>query len=248
MSVDQLKRVANRVIRNEIMSHLRKLQYDEKPEKAFGPDGLVEFNSERIKEGKPPIFSVRVIEEGSVKDSIGKIPLYTKERKLEVEKGGNYCVAFYEHPETKERKFDVVSFFDAVQLKTSGENPFQTEKGIEYEKQGYRQIFTLTHYDLVYVPVADETIETIDWNKSKNLFTNIYRVVKFSGLTIYFQPHNFSKEITMHEGKASSAKDYKGEFSKGTNGTEFVLGTDISIKSICIKILVDRLGNIKPII
>lgn len=243
LTMNKISNIPNENLKEEIYDHINKQEYGD-IKKAFGPEGIIEFNKRR----KVPIFSVTVMEDGNAEDVKGKTFLYTKERKLAVEKGGNFCVAFYENPETKERKFDVVSFFDAVQLKTSGENPFQTEKGIEYEKQGYKLIFTLTHYDLVYVPEADETMETINWDNKEKLSERIYRVVKFAGNQFYFQPHNYSKEITIHEGKASSAKDYQGEFSKGTNGTEFVIGTNISIKDICIKILVNRLGDIKPVV
>lgn len=243
LTENKIKNMPNELLREEINEHINKKEYDGDIKKAFGPEGIIEFNKNR----KVPIFAVTVMEDGSAEEVKGKTFLYSKERKLAVEKGGNYCVAFYEHPETKERKFDVVSFFDAVQLKTSGENPFQTEKGIELEKQGYQFLFTLTHNDLVYVPEDDDPITNIDWDDKIKLFNKIYRVVKFSGEQFYFQPHNYSKEITIHEGKAKSAKEYKGEFVKGTNGTEFVIGTKESIKNICIKLQIDRIGNIKPV-
>lgn len=244
LTENKISNIPDELLREEITNHINKTEYEGNIQKAFGPEGMMDFNKNR----KVPIFAVTVMEDGIVEEVKGKTFLYSKERKLAVEKGGNYCVAFYEHPETKERKFDVVSFFDAVQLKTSGQNPFQTDKGTELEKQGYKFLFTLTHNDLVYIPDEDESIANIDWNEKKKLFNKIYRVVKFSGEQIYFQPHNFSKEITIHEGKAKSAKEFMGEFAKGTNGTEFLIGTKKRIKNICIKLQVDRLGNIRPAI
>ena len=244
LTENKIRNIPDELLRKEITNHINKTEYEGNIKKAFGPEGIMDFNKNR----KVPIFAVTVMEDGNVEKVKGKTFLYSKERKLAVEKGGNYCVAFYEHPETKERKFDVVSFFDAVQLKTTGQNPFQTDKGIELEKLGYKFLFTLTHNDLVYIPDEDESLAHIDWNDKKKLFKQIYRVVKFSGEQIYFQPHNFSKEITIHEGKAKSAKEYMGEFAKGTNGTEFLIDTKKSIKNICLKLQVDRLGNIKPVI
>jgi CRISPR subtype II RNA-guided endonuclease Cas9/Csn1 len=238
---NKIDNIPDESLQKEIREHINKEEYGD-IKKAFGPEGIIEFNKNR----KVPIFSVTVMEDGAVDEVKGKTFLYDKERKLAVEKGGNYCVAIYEHPETKERKFEVVSFFDAVLLKTSEQNPFQTEEGIKFERDGYKFLFTLTHNDLVYVPDDGESIEHIDWNSKRALFDKIYRLVKFSGTDLYFQPHNYSKEITIHEGKVTAAKDYKGEFNKGTNGTHYVIGTKKLIRDYCIKLQVDRLGNIKP--
>ncbi|MBI5401872.1 MAG: type II CRISPR RNA-guided endonuclease Cas9 [Ignavibacteriae bacterium] len=242
LTENMISNIPNEKLKSEIIEHINKIEYIGDIKKAFGAEGLLEFNKDR----KIPAYTVRVMEDGIIGKVVGKTPLYDIERKLEVEKGSNFCVTVYENPETKERKFDVVSFFDAVKLKTSGENPYQTDKGLEYNKNGFKFIFTLSHNDLVYVPKPDENLENINFEEKINLFKRIFRVVKFSGITIYFQPHNYSKEITVHEGKAKSAKEYMGEFGKGTNGTEFFKESGLPIKNICIKLKVDRLGNIKP--
>ncbi len=240
LTSNKISNIADYTLKNQVLTHINKSEYSGDLKKAFSPEGLMEFNSKRI----IPVYSVRVIEDGLIDKVKGKTPLYDFDRKLFVEKGGNYCVAFYEHPETKLRKFDVVSFFDAVHLKVNGENPYQTEMGHGYINEGYRLIFTLSHNDLVYIP-QNAVLDSIDW-KSKKLFPQIYRIVKFSDNRLYFQPHYFAKEITIHHGVAKTASDYKGEFSKGTNGTEKVFNSDVSIKDICIKLDIDRLGNIKP--
>jgi len=242
LTTPQIHNILSLPIKEAVLMHLNKPEYNGDLKKAFGPEGLIDFNKNR----KIPVYSVVVIKRGNVDEVRGTQYLYEKERKLVVDTGGNYYFSVYEHPETKERKFDVVSFFDAVQLKINGENPYKTEIGYKYESEGYKLIFSITHNDLVYASAENESVEEIDWTNIKLLSDNIYRVVKFSGTQIYFQPYNYSQEITIHEGKASSAKEYKGEFNKGTNGTEKILGTDISIKNVCIKLNVDRLGNIKP--
>jgi CRISPR-associated endonuclease Csn1 len=246
LSLGQLKRISNKVIRDDLFEHLYKDKYDGKINEAFSPEGLIDLNTERVKVGKHPIYTVRIIEEGLLEESIGKIPLYSLERKLIIEKGENYCATIYENQETKERKFDVISFIEAVQLKTSGKDPYKTEKGLEFEKIGFKRLFSLKKDELVYIPLSDENIYNINWKDKDKLFDRIYRVVKFSGNRFYFQPHNFSKEITLHKGKVKSAKEYIGEFGKGTNGTEFFEDSKMSIKNVCIKLKVDRLGNIKP--
>jgi CRISPR subtype II RNA-guided endonuclease Cas9/Csn1 len=242
LTPNKISNIPDDKLRNEISNHINNSDYNGDIKKAFGPEGIIEFNKNRT----IPVYSVRVMEDGKVGEVKGKIPLYTPERKLEVEKGGNFCVVFYEHPETKERKFDTVSFIEAVQLKTSGENPYVTDKGLEYQKQGYKFIFTLTHNNLVYVPTPDEIISHIDWDSKNKIFDRIYRVVKFTDCTIYFVPHNYSKEILVHEGKAKNASQHKGEFGFNTGGTQYFKDSKNLIRNICIKLNVDRLGNIKP--
>lgn len=242
LTENMISNIPNAKLRTEITNHINKEEYKGDIKKAFGAEGLLDFNKNR----KIPVYSVRVLEDGVIGKTYGKTPLYNSERKLEVEKGSNFCLTVYENSETKERKFDAISFFDSVKLKTLGENPFISDKGMEFIKDGYKIIFTLTHNDLVYVPELESDYVNIDWTNKKDLSERIYRVVKFTGKQIYFQPHNFAKEITLHDGIAKSSKDYKGEFNKGTNGTEFYKDTGVSIKNVCIKLKVDRLGNIKP--
>lgn len=244
LTENKIKNIPSMTLREEIQDHLAKPEYEKDIKKAFGPEGIIDFNKER----KNPVFSITVMEDGEVEKVSGKTFLYDAERKLAVEKGGNYCVSVYEHPESIVRKFDVVSFFDAVQLKTSGEDPFQTDKGLEFEKEGYKMIFTLTHFDLVYVPLPEEDIELLAWSDKKKISERIYRVVKFSGTTLYFQPHNFAHEITVHKGKANNASQHKGEFGYNTNGTQYLIGTNQLIRNTCIKLNIDRLGNINPAI
>ncbi|MFA7360360.1 MAG: type II CRISPR RNA-guided endonuclease Cas9 [Candidatus Kapaibacterium sp.] len=241
LTENKISNIADNKLQNDIQKHINKPEYEGNINNAFNPEGLVDFNKERT----IPIYSVRVLEDGIIGKVQGKTPLYNIKRKLEVEKGSNFCVTFYEHPETKERKFDVVSFFDAVLLKTNGENPFQTEKGVEYQKEGYKLLFTLSHNDLVYVPPKNVELSNIDFDYL-NVFDKIFRVVKFSDSDFYFQPHNYAKEITIHEGKAKDSKEYKGEFNKGTNGSIYCNENKNKIKDTCIKVFVNRLGDIRP--
>jgi CRISPR subtype II RNA-guided endonuclease Cas9/Csn1 len=241
LTENKLKNIADKKIKEEIINHVNKPEYNGHFEKAFNEDGLIEFNEKR----KVHIYSVRVMEDGVADKVKGKVPLYTEERKLFVEKEGNLCVSVYEHRESKQRKFDIVSVYDAVNLKAIGENPFQTGKGKKYEQDGYKLLFTLSHYDLVFVPDDEIDISNIDWSDKKYLFNKIYRVVKFSNeSTIYFQPHYFAKEIKLNESKATNSRDYKGEFSFNTNGTQYY-NTDKLIRNVCYKIYLDRLGNVK---
>lgn len=251
LTKNKIENILDGTLKSEIQRHLIKPDYNGEIKNAFGNEGLIEFNKDR----KIPVFSVKVTEDGVVGNVSGKTALYDSERKLDVEKSANFCVVIYEKPETKIRKFDIVSFFDAVQLKTSGQDPYETEVGLALIQEGFVKLFSLTHFDLVYVPIPGENdvlpqnVTDLNYNafwfdKFHNRLDRIYRVVKFSGSRIYFQPHVFSQEITIHEGRAKNSMDYKGEFAKGTNGTMTIIGTMISIQNNCIKIEINRLGEI----
>ena len=87
----------------------------------------------------------------------------------------------------------------------------------------------------MYLPNEEERDNyiLIDFNKlTKEQVNNIYKVVSFTGNRLYAVPFNIAKSIID-----------KIEFTQ-LNKLEFTLDKQ-SIKEICIKLKVDRLGNIK---
>jgi hypothetical protein len=70
------------------------------------------------------------------------------------------------------------------------------------------------------------------WENYKERSKNIYVVQKFSGSQIYFLKHNIAKSI-------------KKGIEFGSQDCYEKIG-ERSIKDHCIKLQVDRLGNIKP--
>ena len=93
---------------------------------------------------------------------------------------------------------------------------------------------------MVYLPAIDEDVITNEnnrhylnfWNNKQERAKNVYTVVKFSGNEIYFLKHDVSK-IIVNRLEFGSQNCYQ-------------LVNDVSIKEYCLKIRVDRLGNIKP--
>ena len=93
---------------------------------------------------------------------------------------------------------------------------------------------------MVYLPGKDENVITDTgnpdfaafWNNKKIRSANIYTVVKFSGKQIYFLKHDIA-QVLLNKVEFGSQNCYEK-----VNGT--------SIKDMCIKLKIDRLGNICP--
>ena len=93
-------------------------------------------------------------------------------------------------------------------------------------------LFSLSPYDLVYVPIEGEIIEDIDFrNLSKEQKEKIYKTVSFTGNQCFFIREIVATPIVN-----------KMEYSPLNKMERSITG--IMIKEICIKLKVDRLGNI----
>jgi CRISPR-associated endonuclease Csn1 len=203
------------------------LAYKEnKPEIAFSPEGLEEMNIniKQFNNGKfhQPIFKARIFELGS------KFPLGEKGNKktnyVEAEKGTNLYFAIYQNDEGK-RTFETIPLNIVIERLKQGLPPVEL-KG--------KNDFYLTPNDLVYVPNEDERInisvsKQIELTKEKR--QNIYKVVSFSGNQIFFVRNEIATSIIN-----------KAEFTTLNKMERALDGT--MIKESCIKLKVDRLGNI----
>ena len=221
ISEKQLKEIADRKLQRELLDFVD--QFPSGIKEAFTEENLEKFNQDRHK----PVFKVRTHTNGNPEELNRK---FSTNDKLFVEKGNNYCFVIYEHEQTKERSYEVVSFYDAVMRRLNGEP-------LAPAKDGCRQ-FTLSHNEIVYVPESDEVLEEIDWTDTKRIAGRLYKVEKFTskGYEIHFSPIHFSLSLS-------------GEFihPNPSDKSTFTLDTPrISIKTKCIKVFIDRLGRIKP--
>jgi hypothetical protein len=171
-------------------------------------------------------------------------------KNLYVATGGNYLFAVVE--KDGKRNFGLISFFDAVNLlKDEFKNAVDKHvfnKDMVFKKyfeedngttKGSRLLFTLKQGDPVYMPIEEEVITDPQsplyedfWNDRMERNKNVYYVTKFSGKQVYFIKHNIANPIIN-----------KQEFGS-QNAYEKI--NDLSIKEHCIKLNIDRLGNIKP--
>lgn len=164
---------------------------------------------------------------------------------LLVKTGDNYLFAIME--KDSNRIFDLITFFDAANLlkdefnKATDKASFSKEqifKKYFEEKNKAKLLFTLKQGDPVYMPAEGEEIITDPqsnlyeafWKDKVARSKSIHYVTKYSGKQIYFIKHDIADPIV------------RGKEFGSQNAYEIIDGR--SIKQHCIKLNVDRLGNI----
>jgi len=145
---------------------------------------------------------------------------------VESAKGTNLFFVIYENLEAGEREFETLGFNEVVAAKIN-------KLPIVKAREGYRH-FTLSPNDLVYIPDPDENIKAIDWNDTKSISNRIYKMVNTSQDRVFFLPHNVSELIQEKKEFGAANKIELDQFGR-------------NIKNILVKIIHDRLGNIKPL-
>lgn len=196
------------------------------PELAFSPEGLEELNSSiaRFNDGKPhqPIYKVRIFELGS-KFSLGENG-NKKDKYVEAAQGTNLFFAVYEDNKEK-RSYDTIPLNVVIERQKQGLSSVP-----ETNDNMHKLVFHLSPNDLVYVPTEEEleNIESIDFGRLNNqIIGRIYKVVSFTGGRLSVVPVNVSTAIV---NKVEYTQLNKIELTKE--------------KDVCIKLQVDRLGNI----
>ena len=220
-----------KILRNHVKNYL-----DEKGKedfsRAFSPKGITDLNKniKALNNGKnhQPIFKVRQFEVGS-KFSVGETGNKT-EKFVEAAKGTNLYFAVYWDDEKKKRNFETIPLNDVVEhQKQMAHIPMKDKLPIPIDHSKGDFLFYLTPNDLVYVTNNEDMTSNISTEIiNKN---NIYKIVSFTNKRLYAIPNTV----------AVSIKD-KVEYSK-LNKIELT-----AEKMSCIKLEIDRLGNIKKII
>ncbi len=205
-----------------LLNHLQ--NYNNKPNEAFEGEGLEKLME--LNQGKP-IKTLRILD-GVINEN-NQSNIYGN-RYWETGNGAVAYSVIYEDIITQKREFETIATHEVLKLLHEGK-PIITP-------QNNKKIIVLQAYDLVYVP-TDEEWDNIKKNLyDKNfLFTNkldvsrIYRFVKSINKTFYFLPVNIAYLIIEKiEFTSQNCSEYTTDF--------------IKIKERCIKIKLDRLGNI----
>ncbi|RKT01041.1 type II CRISPR RNA-guided endonuclease Cas9 [Chryseobacterium defluvii] len=202
------------------------LEFKGSPELAFSPEGIEDMNRniEKFNEGKPhqPINKVRIFELGS-KFPVGQTG-NKKNKYVEAAKGTNLFFAVYENKNGK-RSYETIPLNEVIE---------RQKQGLDSVLFKSKEDFLLCPNDLVYIPSGDEVenVYNIDFeNFTKQKMANIYKVVSFSGSQIFFIQQNVSVSIVN-----------KTEFSTLNKMERSIDG--LMIKDNCVKLKIDRLGNI----
>ena len=202
------------------------LEFKGSPELAFSPEGIEDLNKniEKYNDGKPhqPINKVRVFELGS-KFQVGQTG-NKKDKYVEAAKGTNLFFAVYEDKNGK-RSYETIPLNEVIE---------RQKQGLSVVDLKGTNDFYLCPNDLVYIPSEDEleNINNIDFkNIAKEKNERIYKVVSFSGSQIFFVRQDIATSIVN-----------KAELST-LNKMERAMDGSM-IKENCVKLNVDRLGNI----
>jgi CRISPR-associated endonuclease Csn1 len=208
---------------------------------AFSPEGIEDLNKNivALNNGKPhqPIFKFRTYEPKGNKFVIGHKD-NKKHKFVEAAKGTNLFFAIYVDDKGK-RSYETIPLNLVIERQKQGLSSVP-----DVNDAGQKLLMTLSPNDLVYIPIADEMtiIETINFNNlNKEQIERMYSVNDFSS-TCYFSPNRIAKAIM--------AKEVDSNFDKTKNklSGSFDIKTasldGVQIKDVCIKLKIDRLGNI----
>ena len=220
----QLESITDTGIKKILQNHLE--NYGGNFEEAFSPEGISSLNDniKLLNGGRDhkPIKCVRVSEKFTTKFPVGQT-LSKAKSFVEAEKGTNLFFAIYVDEEGK-RVFETIPLIEVVKSKKQ-----HLPAVPEYNEKGYKLLFSLSPGDLVYVPEEDEHI-TLPLNTRR-----IYKTVSLGRYQCLFIPQSVAAPIVNNTELGSN--------NKSENSWD-----NYQIKSRCLKLETDRLGNIVKII
>ncbi|MCU0418978.1 MAG: type II CRISPR RNA-guided endonuclease Cas9 [Cyclobacteriaceae bacterium] len=212
------------------------------PEIAFSPEGLEEMNKtiEKYNDGKPhkPIIKARVYELGN-KFSLGQTANKRK-KYAEADKGTNLFFAVYWDSEKKKRNYESIPLNEVIEhQKWRATLPVVEQRKtpmIPVKRENGEFLFSLSPNDLVFVP-SNQEVKSLAAPQIPN---RIYKMVSCTGRECHFVSASISSLI-----KPYDAKSKIGELgSLNKLETTLDLSKSIRIKETCLKITVDRIGNV----
>lgn len=222
-AISFINKISDFNIRKDLMKHLEINEND--IDKAFSSEGIERFNNER----EIPIYKLPIAEKGTERFAIGN-RIGSKHKWGEAEKGTNLFFAIYTDKEGS-RSYETIPLNIVVErlkqgLKEVPEKKIVLEKGEEKE---LHLLFSLSPNDLVYVPTEEESESGISSMNIKP--ERIYKMVSSSGYQCFFVPNYISTPIVQTTELGSNNKSEKSWDS-------------VQIKQKCIKLTIDRLGNL----
>ncbi|GIV34559.1 MAG: hypothetical protein KatS3mg031_2094 [Chitinophagales bacterium] len=207
-------------------------------EEAFSLEGLEKLAK---KNQNKPIQTVTIMD-GHLKEE-HRDNLFGN-KYLETDAGAIAYFVIYENIKTKERNdmFSLPAHKVVERIKQG--------LPVADAREGYKTIL-LQPNDLVYVPTDEEWEKlkrdeenAIDWGNRKAITQRIYKVVKSTGKQCFFIPSYIAKLILPYK---SYDDDKKFGELESQNCSENDFEGKNQIKQRCLKIRVDRLGNIRHV-
>lgn len=238
-----LAKITDPQIREVILPNHLKNYVDEKGkinfDIAFSDEGIEDLNKNIIvlNNGKNhhPIRKVKFFEVGS-KFSISENENSAKSKKfVEAAKGTNLFFAVYWDGKKQKRNYETIPLNEVIaHQKQVAHLPKSERLPIQPNSKKGEFLFTLSPNDLVYVPTDEEltNINAIDFNNlNQDQIDRVYKMVSSSGNQCFFIKSEVA--VTIWNKKEYSALN---KMEKDIEGN--------MIKERCIKLKIDRLGNI----
>ncbi len=246
-NLDKIGKVTDTGIQKILRNYLKqeKFKYEEtgeikyNSELAFSPESIEDLNKNisQCNDGKfhQPIFKVRIYEKGKGRFILG---IKGNKKTKYVQGAPNLFFAIYQD-ENGKRSFETIPLNLVIERQKQGLSSVP-----DTNEKGEKLLFHLSPNDLVYIPTADELA-----NNAKIDFENlpieqrnrIYNVNDFSA-TCYFSPNSIAKAIAPKEVDLSF--DEVKNKTTGSFDTKTASLEGMQIKDFCIKLKIDRLGNI----
>jgi len=221
--VDRINKIADLVLKNDLLKHLRINEND--IDKAFSIEGINEFNSNR----NIPVYRLPISESATLKFRIG-----SKNSNIHkwVETGGNFHFKITENDNS--RTYETIPLRVALTI--------DKKNIIEKQNTDNDSEIILSPNDLVYVPLKKN--EIVDFNNlTIQQKKRIYKFISCTDKEAHFVPYSNSLEIIKNENGTNSKNERIQDFFDG-NILRDEKGKLIQVKSVCLKLDVDRLGNI----
>lgn len=219
----KIKSITDTGIQKILLNYLQAKNND--PKLAFTPEGIEEMNNniEKYNNGKKhqPIYKVRLFETGT-KFQVGYTGNKSK-KYVEAAKGTNLFFAIYEDKNGK-RYFDTIPLNIVIERQKQGLGAVP-----EKDEKGNSLLMYLSPNDLVYVPEEGENVDVENLDRNR-----IYKMVSANKTQCFFIPYSIS--IPIYNKKEFSALNKMERSIEG-----------IMIKSVCLKLQINRLGLIKLI-
>jgi CRISPR-associated endonuclease Csn1 len=196
---------------------------------AFSPEGIEEMNAtiQKLNGGKfhQPILKVRTYEPKGNKFTVGSAGNKSS-KYVEAAKGTNLFFAIYQDEDGK-RNYETIPLNIAIERQKQGLSSVP-----ERNEKGDLLLFHLSPNDLVYVQ-GEGTRETSyeQFGDLRDFGSAIYKMVSSSGTQCFFIRNDISTPIVN-----------KVEYSALNKMERAING--VMIKDVCIKLSVDRLGNV----
>ena len=238
----KIESITDTGIQKIMLNHLKSYNLNvngkiiEQPDLAFSTDGLDELNKNivEINDGKnhQPIYKVRTYEPKGNKFNVGQTG-NKKDKFVETAKGTNLFFAIYQDDNGK-RNYETIPLNIIIERQKQGLSSVP-----DINNFGHRLLFHLSPNDLVYVRSNEEMQLKDKFNfkeLDKNQFDRIYKMEKASGKECYFIQHNIANLILPYD-----AKNKFGEY--GSQNKLQISIDGIKIVENCIKLKIDRLGN-----